>query len=67
LYNSNVYLDGIAIRNPVLERLTGQTNRYNGLRNESYYKVNLKNINILFFKLNSIYINNRPLTKLQLC
>ncbi|XP_025408039.1 partitioning defective 3 homolog isoform X4 [Sipha flava] len=30
--------DGIAIRNPVLERLTGQTNRYNGLRNESYYK-----------------------------
>ncbi|XP_050530770.1 partitioning defective 3 homolog isoform X2 [Daktulosphaira vitifoliae] len=30
--------DGIAIRNPVLERLTGQTNRFNGLRNESYYK-----------------------------
>uniref|UniRef100_A0A2S2P9F5 Partitioning defective 3 n=1 Tax=Schizaphis graminum TaxID=13262 RepID=A0A2S2P9F5_SCHGA len=30
--------DGIAIRNPVLERLTGHTNRYNALRNESYYK-----------------------------
>ncbi|XP_050439325.1 partitioning defective 3 homolog isoform X2 [Adelges cooleyi] len=30
--------DGIAIRNPVLERLTGHANRYNGLRNESYYK-----------------------------
>lgn len=36
-----ICLDGIAIRNPVLERLTGHTNRYNALRNESYYKVNL--------------------------
>ncbi|VVC45881.1 Hypothetical protein CINCED_3A001311 [Cinara cedri] len=30
--------DGITIRNPVLERLTGHTNRLNALRNESYYK-----------------------------
>lgn len=30
--------DGITIRNPVLERLTGHTNRLNTLRNESYYK-----------------------------
>lgn len=37
-----IYLDGITIRNPVLERLTGHANRYNGLRNESYYKVNFK-------------------------
>lgn len=36
----HIFLDGNPIRNPVLERLTGQANRYNALHNDSYYKVN---------------------------
>jgi len=47
-----IYLDGVAIRNPVLERLTGHTNRYNALRNESYYKVNINSI--IHYKCNLI-------------
>lgn len=45
-----ICLDGIAIRNPVLERLTGHASRYNGLRNESYYKVN--KLVIIYYKYN---------------
>ncbi|XP_054286524.1 partitioning defective 3 homolog B isoform X3 [Macrosteles quadrilineatus] len=36
-YKQHNHLDGVAMRNPVLERLTGQTHPQ-GLRNESYYR-----------------------------
>nr|XP_018902814.1 PREDICTED: partitioning defective 3 homolog isoform X1 [Bemisia tabaci] len=31
-------IDAITLRNPVLDRLTGQTTHHNGLRNQSYYR-----------------------------